>query len=134
MEQRGVVIKLENEYAYVKIRRQSACGSNCASCAGCDTTEQVTKVKNDLKAKVSEQVIIELNTKSLLKAAFLLYIFPLILGFAMGIILFSFSANNALSIISGIIVFIITYYLIYYFNKKFPVNEQYLGHIKGIFS
>ena len=134
MEQRGVVVKLDDGYAYVKIKRQSACGSNCASCAGCEVTERVSRVINAQNAKIGDHVRMEIKTKHIIMAAFLLYLMPLFLGFFVGITIFSLTLNDLLSVVSGIAIFAVAYLIIYILNRKLPKNDKFIGRITGIFS
>lgn len=132
MEQRGVVIKTENEYAYVRIKRESACGSNCAQCAGCEQGELQIKAKNAIGAKRGDQVRLEVGTGSLLYAAFLVYLLPLLLGLLSGMILYSFLQNSLLSVSFGIFIFLFVYLFIYRYNKKMSESDKYIGNITEI--
>ncbi len=133
MQQRGIVVKIDGQYAHVKIRRQAACGSNCASCAGCEVSQRTAKVYNHKGAKIGDNVQIEISSKNLLYAAFLLYILPLLSGFLAGATFYFVTLSEPLSITAGIIFFILIYYIIYKYNKKISNNEKFIGTITKIF-
>jgi len=77
----GIVIKLENRTAWVKTTRSSACKS-CASKGSCHTEgqgrEMEVEVTNPVGAKIGDRIVLYFETSSLLKAAFLLYLFPVL--------------------------------------------------------
>ena len=82
----GVVIKVGDRTAWVKTTRSSAC-NHCASRESCHTGEQgkemEVEVTNPVGAKIGDRIVLYFETASLLKAAFLLYVFP-VLGMLTG--------------------------------------------------
>jgi len=87
MEKIGRVVSTEGNKAKLEIRRVSACGEKCGSCSGgCSGTGTYIEVDNPLKASPGQFVKIETETSVVMKAAFLVYIFPLSMLIA-GIIL-----------------------------------------------
>lgn len=93
IETQGVVVKVEDDFAYVQTRRESACGG-CSSREGCGTAALATvwggklthfKVINSVGAKAGDSVVIGLEEKALLKSSLTAYFLPLgglILGMA----------------------------------------------------
>ncbi len=77
----GIVIKLGDSTAWVKTTRLSAC-KGCASRGSCQTNEQgkemEVEVTNPVGAKIGDRIVLYFETSSLLKAAFLLYVFPVV--------------------------------------------------------
>ena len=77
----GIVIKLGGSTAWVKTTRSSACKA-CASRASCQANDQgkamEVEVNNPLGAKIGDRIVLYFETSSLLKAAFLLYVFPVL--------------------------------------------------------
>ncbi len=71
----GVVIGVIAEIAKVKINRHSDC-SNCGLCPGEDA--MVLDALNTLDTKPGQRVILEIKEKNILKAAFAVYILPLV--------------------------------------------------------
>jgi sigma-E factor negative regulatory protein RseC len=82
-QEEGVVIKQETAdgTAWVKTVRSGACES-CSARASCrtgsDSNEMEVEAFNMVAARIGDRVLISIETKSLLKAAFLLYVFPII--------------------------------------------------------
>ncbi len=82
--ERGVVSKIEpgdDNLAWVTTKRSGSC-EHCMSKDFCqekgDKKEMEVQANNDLGAEVGDQVVIMLESSALLKAAFLMYVFPII--------------------------------------------------------
>jgi sigma-E factor negative regulatory protein RseC len=80
----GVVIKLGNSNistAWVKTMRSSACKS-CSSRHSCSSDhndkEMEVEAINSAGAKVGDRIVLSIQTSSLLKATFLIYIIPIL--------------------------------------------------------
>ena len=88
--EQGIVIKIDSSAAWVKTVKSGACKGctargSCHSLGGGDDVE--VKAINDAGAKVGDRIVLSIETSSLLKATFLLYVFPilvLIAGALMG--------------------------------------------------
>lgn len=79
MDEFGLVVGIKEEYAIVNIKRKSACGS-CKACelGKSGQSEMNVEVFNKLGAQVGDQVMIQMQTPDILKAAFLVYMIPLL--------------------------------------------------------
>jgi len=77
----GVVFKIDSETAWVKTTKTSACKA-CAARSSCHSLgggkEMEVEAINRAGAKVGQKVVISFDTSPLLKATFLLYVFPII--------------------------------------------------------
>lgn len=86
MTQIATVKRLVGENkAEVLVRRQSACGHDCASCGGCgpESSTQVTAMAdNALGARPGDTVQVESESGQVLSMAFVLYLVPFVLLFA----------------------------------------------------
>ena len=79
MRETGIVIEASDKICRVSVKRKSACGENCASCkATCNAGEHICEVKNSVGAKIGDGVIIETESRKVLKSAFLVYILPIL--------------------------------------------------------
>jgi len=86
LEEQGIVVEINEQFAIVETKRTSLCGQ-CAANKGCGTaslasilgqkptTIQVVKHKN---TKVGDKVLIGLEEQALLKSAFAFYLPPLL--------------------------------------------------------
>ena len=79
----GLVIETDNNIAKVKLTRHSEC-ENCGSCSG--QNEVIQRAHNKIGAKPGQRVFIEVENNNVLKAAFIVFILPL-LSIAAGIII-----------------------------------------------
>ncbi len=80
MTQEAVVTKLlPDNMAEVAVKRTTACGGNCSSCESCVFENQMkTPALNRVKAKPGQKVMIESQSAKVFKAAFLVYVLPLV--------------------------------------------------------
>lgn len=84
MTQEAVVTKLlPNGMAEVAVKRTTACGGNCGSCESCVFQNELkTPARNSIQASPGQKVLIESQSSRIFKAAFLVYVFPLLLFLA----------------------------------------------------
>ncbi len=79
--EQGIVIKIDSETAWVKTTKTSACKA-CAARSSCHSLgggkEMEVEAINRAGAKVGQKVVISFDTSPLLKATFLLYVFPIL--------------------------------------------------------
>lgn len=132
MKQIGIVEKTENDTAVVRIKRASACGENCASCkGGCTPTEQTVTAKNTVGAKTGDNVIISLETHDVLFAAFLVYILPLIVLFAVYMLCTVLKKSEVTAAVCGVFAMLFSFIAARIFdrktkNKYFPIISEVL--------
>lgn len=81
MTSKAIVEQIMEGTAVVSVRRQSACGENCASCKARCSPGQVVSVQagNELGAKKGDAVLVESSSGRLLFAAVLVYLVPVVL-------------------------------------------------------
>jgi sigma-E factor negative regulatory protein RseC len=130
----GVVIKVAGETAWVKTRRGSACAScsarhACASPEG-DGQEMEVETINLAGAAIGDHVVISIESAALLKASFLLYVFPIICmiagafaGNAAGPF-FNMEGSTA-SVVSAACFFGISFLVIRYRGTRMADNRHY---------
>lgn len=78
--EQGIVIQTDRTTARVKTTPTEACAACSArnSCHGTGDQEREVDVVNPVGARVDDRVVIYFGTAPLLKAAFLLYLFPVV--------------------------------------------------------
>jgi sigma-E factor negative regulatory protein RseC len=88
--EQGIVIKTNSRAAWVKTVKSGNC-AGCSARGSCHAMggedEMAVKAINEAGARVGDQIVLSIKTSSLLKATFLLYVFPillLIIGAAVG--------------------------------------------------
>lgn len=131
MKETGTIEKIDGDFVWVRILRKSACGENCATCkGGCVPTERVICVKNTLSCHNGDKVILEMNTKNVMKAAFLVYIIPLLLlifGYFLGEYLFK---SEGMAVLSGVMLMAVSIIPLKFVDKK--SKDKYMSEITGI--
>lgn len=88
--EQGIVIKTDSRTAWVKTIKSADC-AGCSAKGSCHTkganAEMEVKAINEAGARKGDRIVLSFETSSLLKATFLLYVFPillLIIGAAIG--------------------------------------------------
>ena len=84
-------------YAEISVARQSACGHDCESCAGCGVTGTAVRARaaNPIGAMPGQRVVVRSSTGHLLGIAALVYLLPVALfltGFSVAAALTSHTA------------------------------------------
>ena len=74
-EQEAIVLEVKGNMAKVKASRHSDC-ENCGACPGNNAI--ILDALNPIGAKIGERVNVEVKQVNMLKAAFIVYILPLI--------------------------------------------------------
>ena len=118
--EQGIVLQTDSETAWVKTVRSSAC-EGCTARDSCHTTaggqDMEVKAINSVGASVGDRIVLSFETASLLKATFLIYVFPIILliaGAALGQALAPFIglSPSALSVFLGFAFFFIALFIV----------------------
>lgn len=140
MNQTGRVVSLNGDMATVQIQRVTSCGDNCASCkGGCSPTQMFVEAENSVNASVGQYVKLKTETKTVMKAAFLVYIVPLlglVIGIFLGIALGDSVgySNEIVGIVMGLIFLIASYLLIYFLDKRINKNNSIRVYILSVIS
>lgn len=136
--ERGIVIKIGMETAWIKVVPSEAC-EGCASHGSCSAQrgEMEVEVLNPMGAKAGDRIVVDMPTTSLLKASFLLYIFPIICmiaGAALGLqIAERFGYNeSALSALIGFGTFCLSVVYIKYKGNRLADHHAYRPKIVKI--
>ncbi len=118
MLQTGIIAKQNGSLAEVEITRSSACGESCASCGLCPgQTSQVLAV-NSAGAKTGDTVIIDMEDKKVLGAAFLVYIVPVITLIAGYFISDALFHSEGLAILTGFIFLAVTFIVLMRLDRR----------------
>ena len=129
----GVVVKADARTAWIKTMKTGAC-SDCSAKGSCHTLgggkEMEVQAINDAGAVIGDRVVIGFETSSLLKASFLIYIFPvlgLIIGAAVGQELAPMIGLNcaAASPLAGLLFFFLAFLIIRQKGNQLAKQNQY---------
>ncbi|MBU2701858.1 sigma-E factor negative regulatory protein RseC [Sporomusaceae bacterium BoRhaA] len=119
-EHEGIVIAVTDKMARVKASRHSDC-ENCGACPG--DNAMVMDAQNPLGAVVGQKVLVKIAETNMLKAAFIVYMMPLI-AIALGVIIgaevaASFDVSDVMTgkIAGGIITFLASIYFVLRYDR-----------------
>lgn len=131
MYQSGQVLSSNKDYVYIMVNRQSASGDKCSSCSGSCKAGVLIKAENTIDVQCGDMVKIESNSSSVYKAAFLLYIVPLIvviIGILISKKLFPVEYVSALSdliaLTIGLILYLLSMYIIHLYCKNKSISYK----------
>ena len=138
--EQGVVLRTDVDAAWVKTTRSSACQGctarkSCHSLSG--SQEMEVKALNVAGAREGDRIVLSFETRSLLKATFLIYVFPiifLIAGAALGQALTTVMAisSSALSVLLGFVFFLTALFIIKARANKMARKKAYQPKITKI--
>ncbi len=130
----GTVIKVAGANALVKTTRSSSC-EHCSSKGSCMSkgggNEMEVQALNLAGAREGDRVKISFDTASLLKASFLLYVFPILclIAGALGGQQLSSSLTNVgeslLAVICGLAAFGLSFFVVRRVSNKMAVKSDY---------
>jgi sigma-E factor negative regulatory protein RseC len=139
----GIVIKADPNVARVRTSKSSSCKS-CSARESCNATESGKTMEvdamNTAGAKAGDRIMLYFETGSLLKATFLLYIFPILcmlIGAAVGnwISIANDLNSSAIAAASGFFSLILSFMIVRSRANKLAQDERYrpkvvkvLGH------
>ena len=127
-QQEGVVLEVNGIMAKVKTSRHNDC-ENCGACPG--NSALVLEARNMLDAKPGDRVVIEVREVNMLKAAFIVYMLPLVAIF-IGAVIGNLLAEKlgysvlAFQVAGGFIAFVLSVLYIKFFdyNARNDVKMQ----------
>ena len=80
--EQGLVIRVDSSGTWVKTGKSAAC-ENCSSKDACHTLgggkEAEVSVLNPIGAGIGDRIVLKMDTSRLLKATFLVYMFPILM-------------------------------------------------------
>ncbi len=135
-QQEGIVIEVQGDLARVKTSRHNDC-ENCGACPG--NSAIVLDARNPLGAKPGQRVAIEIQEINMLKAAFIVYVLPLIAAFA-GAVTGNWLADRLgyeavwFQIGGGLIFFVVAILYIRFFDRSSRSNVKMQPVITEILS
>ncbi len=127
VEQKGIVIKKQEDKVIVKIEQKSTC-SSCHARGACTSLDKKDKeieikTKDTQNYNIGDEVIITISTKLGMKAVFIAFVLPLILlVIALFLSIKLFSLTQSLSALVSLLV-VEAYYFFLYKQNLFLSKE-----------
>lgn len=100
----GVVVRIEDDFAYVSTAGvASACGS-CESRSGCSSLDgekktHLLRLPNQIHARAGDRVVIQAAQGAVLRAVWLVYLLPLLLAVIAAAALLAMTGNEMLALL-----------------------------------
>lgn len=130
MREAGRVLRLEGDIAIVEVPRSSAC-AECRACVIGQKGERIlAKARNIAKAKVGDRVGVEVESKTTLLAAAIVYLIPILFLF-LGYFLGSFFGLNlgvnreTFGIVLGFSLLVLAYGVIFVLDKRLQLTYRF---------
>lgn len=125
-QQEGIVIEVEGRNAKVKTSRHNDC-ENCGACPG--NSAIVVSAYSPIQVRPGQRVIVEVQEINMLKAAFVVYVMPLlaiILGALAGYGIADYLTIEGLSfpIAGAMLSLLISIWYIKYYDYSSRTNEK----------
>ena len=137
----GIVLRVGQAVAWVKMTRSSSCEScserdACHSMGGSDNDMEVEAI-NSAGAKAGDKVVVTFETASLVKISFLLYLFPvfsMIPGAAIGqyVAKMYHGDPSGFAAMFALLFFIIAFLIIRVISKSLAKDSKYRAKILRI--
>ncbi|MBO7225033.1 MAG: SoxR reducing system RseC family protein [Bacteroidales bacterium] len=133
VEQKGIVIKKQEDKLVVKIEQKSTCSSCHArgACTSLDKKDKEIEIKSKDTANynIGDEVIITISTKLGMKAVLIAFVLPLILiVLALFLSIKIFSLSQSLSALISLLVLSAYYFLLY--KQNLFLSKQFNFTIK----
>lgn len=128
--QEGFILSLEGDIAHVRV----APNADCDNCGQCNTVHVELYAYNAANAKIGQKVKFIMADESMIKIAFMVFMFPLmsiLAGIYVGSVLASYvNINSSLASFLGVAVFLPSaIFFVYTYDKKFKHNKKNFPHI-----
>lgn len=104
MREKGKIIDLKKDIAVVLMEEKEKC-SSCGLCKKIIERKPIIEAKNEINAKIGDNVEVEINEDTLFKISLFIYGIPIV-GFITGIFLSYFFKNHIFKVIIFLISFI----------------------------
>lgn len=137
LEEEGRVVRLEDGYAIIQTERGSSC-DGCSAKSSChamsDSGGKLMEMRaiNSVGAKVGDRVKVAIDSIVFLKSSFLVYVLPLIVMIAGGILGDSYARKNMpasdpdlIAGAVGIVCLVLSFLLIRLWNRSLEKKKEY---------
>jgi len=137
IEETAIVIDVHGQQVLLETQRKSAC-QTCAVKSGCGTStlaKVVGKrssqfaVDKTFDVKVGDKVIVAINENALVQGSLLIYLFPLIFMMLVGLIVEYFFVNEAITILSVIVGFLMAMIGVRFILSGSGLNQSVKPHL-----
>ena len=117
---------LDDTHAEISVPRKSACGHDCEECAGCGVSGVSVYVKalNTVGARPGQKVVVESDTKKMLKIVSFVYLIPVILFLAGYLIMLACSTSVAVQYTAAVAGAVLGILLAIWYDRRVQVGHN----------
>lgn len=129
----GTVVDIKNSEAIIELPLKSLC-SRCGLCQS-KSNKILIEISNELGVNVGDNVKIELEEMSGIKAALIVYLIPILFiffGYFIGLWICGLTNRPLIGIICGIAIFLTAFLIIHICDRKFAKRRQEIFKIVEI--
>lgn len=120
----GIVVKTHGGHATVRIEKKSACSGECSSCGMCQNPVYDIKARNTAGAKTGDKVKLYMPTGEVYRAAFLVYMLPILAVFAVMGVCYVLSLAIYVTAIFCAAALAVWIYIIRRYNRKANLESE----------
>lgn len=120
----GTVVNTNGLRATVRIEKKSACSGECSSCGMCENPVYDVEAKNTVNACVGDVVKLYMPTGQVYRAAFLVYMLPILAVFAVMGICYLLQAHTAFTAGVCILVLALWILIIRKYNSRANLESE----------
>jgi sigma-E factor negative regulatory protein RseC len=142
LEEVGVVVRVVGELVIVKTKRSSMC-DGCHSGGFCkalgESSDMEVAARNEVGAKVGDEVKVTVASKTFLKASFLVYMVPVtalilgaLLGTKVGPTLSPETSSDLFPVVFGLMLFLLSFVLMKLWGKGIRGDGPYYPVVSEI--
>ncbi len=128
----GIAFRVESGKVFVKIESLSAC-ANCharGACSSLDKSSKIIEAYADEPISVGESVIVEMSESLGLLAVFYVFVIPMIIFLIFMGVIYSFTGNDFLSVISASSTFVVYFFILY--RMKHRLTKSFIFRARKI--
>ena len=139
LEERGQIVQVEGDYAWIEVARKPGC-SSCATRSECGTAvlakamsskPVLIKAVNMIAADVGDEVVVGIEQKALMAGSFSVYAAPLLLMLFAALLgdffgqKFYVEYHNVISMAFALLGLLLGFFWLKNYSKKASHNESY---------
>ena len=111
---------LDADHVEISVPRKSACGHDCEECAGCGVSgvSVYAKALNTVGAKPGEKVVVESDTKKMLKIVSFVYLIPVVLFLAGYLVMLAVTASVAVQYTVAVLGAVVGVLLAVWYDRR----------------
>ena len=111
---------LDDTHVEISVPRKSACGHDCEECAGCGASgvSVYAKALNTVGAKPGEKVVVESDTKKMLKIVSFVYLIPVVLFLAGYLVMLAVTASVAVQYTVAVLGAVVGVLLAVWYDRR----------------